>query len=122
VPADAAAADVERCTAVAEGSFAADPALAGRGVVALLLLLLWLCSPTELSEERLLLLAEGGLLRTAREPWGCWSCAAVPSAFKEAEEVLLLVAVGGVVESCCCLFEPLPVSTLFLPGLGLTPA
>lgn len=113
-PALEAAADAGRCVA-------AVPALAGRGVVALLLALLWLRSPTEASEERLLLLAEGGPLGAARAVLGCWSCAAVPSAFKEADEALLLEAVGGVVE-CCWRLEPLPAGTLFLLGLGFNPA
>lgn len=116
-----ATADVGRCSAVAAGGFTAVPALAGRGVVALLFALLWLCSPTEFRDERLLLLAEGGLLDAVRALCGCWSCAAVPSAFKDAEEVLLLVAVVGAVETCGCLLEPVPVSTLFLPGLDLSP-
>jgi hypothetical protein len=54
--------DGGRCFAAAARGVAAVPALAGRRVVALLLALLWLRSPTEFSEERLLLLAEGGPL------------------------------------------------------------
>jgi hypothetical protein len=66
-----AAADGGRCAAVAVRGVAAVAALAGRGVVTLLLELLWLRSPAEVSEERLLLLADGGPLGAAREVWCC---------------------------------------------------